>query len=93
MCSAMKTENGSSAAGRAIAHVAGKVAAVVGLYTAPAAAQSFSNTIFFGDSNSDLGRYLYLPEIKAGPLATGAAFTTNPGPEWTVVLARNSASW
>ena len=88
MCSAMKTENGSSAAGRAIARIAAMVAAVVGLYTAPAAAQSFSNTIFFGDSNSDSGRYLYLPEIKAGPLATGAAFTTNPGPEWTVALGQ-----
>jgi outer membrane lipase/esterase len=64
------------------------VAAVAGLYAAPATAQNFSNTIFFGDSNSDSGRYLYLPEIKPGPLASGGAFTTNPGPEWTVTLGQ-----
>ncbi|HEY2528277.1 MAG TPA: autotransporter domain-containing protein [Xanthobacteraceae bacterium] len=54
----------------------------------PAVAQNFSNTFFFGDSNSDSGRYLYLPEIIAGSLATGGAYTTNPGPEWTVALGQ-----
>ena len=82
----MKTKKGSSTAGRATARIA--LMAAVGVYAAPAAAQNFSNTIFFGDSNSDSGRYLYLPEIKGGPLATGAAFTTNPGPEWTVALGQ-----
>ena len=82
----MKTKNGSSTTGRMKVRIA--LMAAVGLYAVPAAAQNFSNTIFFGDSNSDSGRYLYLPEIKAGPLATGAAFTTNPGPEWTVALGQ-----
>jgi outer membrane lipase/esterase len=66
----------------------GLAMAVVGLYAVPATAQNFSNTIFFGDSNSDSGRYLYLPEIKGGSTATGPAFTTNPGPEWTVTLGQ-----
>ena len=53
-----------------------------------AAAQNFSNTFFFGDSNTDSGRYLYLgsPSSKAPP-GTGA-FTTNPGPEWSVALGQ-----
>lgn len=53
-----------------------------------AEAQNFSNTIFFGDSNSDSGRYLYLPVVKANPNSKAAvgAFTTNPGPEWSVAL-------
>ena len=65
------------------------VAAAVGFLAQPAAAQNFSNTIFFGDSNSDSGRYLYLPQTKGGTdFATGGAFTTNPGPEWTVALGQ-----
>ena len=81
-----RTKRESSIAGRAKARIA--LIAAMGLYAAPATAQNFSNTIFFGDSNSDSGRYRYLPEIIAGPLATGAAFTTNPGPEWTVALGQ-----
>ena len=43
---------------------------------------------FFGDSNSDSGRYLNLPEVKGNPatFATGGAYTTNPGPVWSVAL-------
>jgi outer membrane lipase/esterase len=53
----------------------------------PAQAQ-FSDIVFFGDSNTDSGRYLYLPEVKGNP-ATFAAFggyTTNPGPMWSTAL-------
>jgi outer membrane lipase/esterase len=66
------------------------LAAALGLLAQPATAQNFSNTLFFGDSNSDSGRYLYLPEVKGNPaiFATGGAFTTNPGPEWTVALGQ-----
>jgi len=51
-----------------------------------AQAQTFSNTIFFGDSNTDSGRYLYLsgPQGLAPPGA--GAYTTNPDPEWSVAL-------
>jgi outer membrane lipase/esterase len=53
----------------------------------PAHAQ-FSGIVFFGDSNTDSGRYLYLPEIKGNPatFASGGGYTTNPGPMWSVAL-------
>jgi outer membrane lipase/esterase len=53
----------------------------------PAHAQ-FSGIVFFGDSNTDSGRYLYLPEVKGNPatLATFGGFTTNPGPMWSTAL-------
>jgi outer membrane lipase/esterase len=76
-----------STASRTKALVAALAVAAV-LYAVPASAQKFTNTIFFGDSNSDSGRYLYLPETIPGALATGGAFTTNPGPEWTVALGQ-----
>ncbi len=52
-----------------------------------ALAQNYDQTIFFGDSSSDSGRYLYLKDGALGfaPPGTGA-FTTNPGPEWSVAL-------
>ena len=57
-----------------------------------ASAQNFSNAIFFGDSSSDSGRYLYLRPFPANPFSgapPGAgAFTTNPGPEWSVALGQ-----
>jgi outer membrane lipase/esterase len=77
----------SSAVGRTQQRVA-LLSVAAALYVAPASAQNFNNTIFFGDSNSDSGRYLYLPETIPGTLATGGAFTTNPGPEWTVALGK-----
>jgi outer membrane lipase/esterase len=50
-------------------------------------AQSFSSLVVFGDSNSDDGRYKYLPTTKTGTVATATAnngsFTTNPGQVWT----------
>ncbi|WP_375785655.1 autotransporter outer membrane beta-barrel domain-containing protein [Bradyrhizobium sp. Pha-3] len=65
-----------------------------------ASAQNFSNTVFFGDSTTDSGWFLYKP-LLAGPGAgappagfgTGLAppgagtWTTNPDPGWAQVLA------
>src|SRR5579871_5992736 len=53
----------------------------------PAHAQ-FNGVVFFGDSNTDSGRYLYLPEVKGNPatFATFGGFTTNPGPMWSTAL-------
>jgi outer membrane lipase/esterase len=54
---------------------------------APAHAQ-FSGIVFFGDSNTDSGRYLYLPEVKGDPTTFAAfgGYTTNPGPMWSTAL-------
>ena len=53
----------------------------------PARAQ-VSGIFFFGDSNSDSGRYLFLPQVVGNPatFATAGGYTTNPGPMWTVAL-------
>jgi len=53
----------------------------------PAQAQ-FAGITFFGDSNTDSGRYLYLPEVKGNPatFATFGGYTTNPGPMWSTAL-------
>jgi outer membrane lipase/esterase len=57
-----------------------------------AEAQQFSNTIFFGDSDTDSGQFLFKesqqgkPNSKAPP-GTGA-FTTNPDPIWSVILGQ-----
>ncbi|MBU3537414.1 autotransporter outer membrane beta-barrel domain-containing protein [Polynucleobacter sp. UK-Gri1-W3] len=58
------------------------------LFSGQAFAQSYSNLIIFGDSNSDSGRYKYIPSYTGGALATYGAFTTNPGAEWTVGLGQ-----
>ena len=58
------------------------------LFSGQAFAQSYSNLIIFGDSNSDSGRYKYIPSSTGGSLATYGAFTTNPGAEWTVGLGQ-----
>jgi len=42
------------------------VAAALLICGSPAHAQ-VSGIFFFGDSNSDSGRYLYLPEVKGNP--------------------------
>ncbi|MGB6538620.1 MAG: autotransporter domain-containing protein, partial [Xanthobacteraceae bacterium] len=72
------------------------IAAISMLLTASSAsAQSFSNTLFFGDSSSDSGRYLYVSPITGAPCpapgcapAGTGAYTTNPGPEWSVALGQ-----
>jgi outer membrane lipase/esterase len=58
--------------------------------------QTFTNTIFFGDSNTDNGRYLYLPQIKGnntfgtpGGFATAGGYTTNPDPMWSTLLGQH----
>ena len=61
------------------------------LFSGQALAQSYSNLFIFGDSGGDSGRYKYiLPPIAlpGGPLATYGAFTTNPGPVWSVGLGQ-----
>jgi outer membrane lipase/esterase len=56
----------------------------------PATAQTFSNTIFFGDSNSDSGRYFYLPQTKGGSnFANPGGFTTNPDPLWSQLIGQH----
>lgn len=66
----------------------------LGLFVAaPASAQNFSNTIFFGDSRTDSGFYLYKPWVPGNPLyglappGTGT-FTTNPGGGWASAFAQ-----
>ena len=62
-------------------------AAVVLACISPAQAQ-FSGIVFFGDSNTDSGRYFYLPSTKGNPatFATFGGFTTNPGPMWSTAI-------
>jgi outer membrane lipase/esterase len=60
--------------------VAGAVALA---FSVPAAAQFFSNTIFFGDSLLDAGSFK--PVLPPG---TGL-FTTNPGPVWVTPFGQN----
>jgi outer membrane lipase/esterase len=62
------------------------------LVAQPASSQNFSNIVFFGDSLTDSGRYLHLPAIignraSLAPPGTGA-YTTNPGPVWSVALGQ-----
>jgi len=61
------------------------------IVSGPAIAQTFSNTIFFGDSNTDNGRYLYLPSVKSNPatFASVGPYTTNPDPMWSVLLGQH----
>ena len=61
--------------------------ALLGLIT-PASAQTFSGIFFFGDSVTDSGRYLYLPKVVGDPatLATFGQHTTNPGPQYSILL-------
>src|SRR4051794_28252220 len=58
------------------------------LLSTQAGAQNFSGIIFFGDSNTDSGRYLYLPATKNNPatFATAGGYTTNPSPLWSNAL-------
>jgi outer membrane lipase/esterase len=62
----------------------------------PATAQTFSNTIFFGDSLTDTGWYLYKPFVSGTPpLPHGLGFatpgagtwTTNPDPGWAQIFS------
>ena len=55
-----------------------------------ASSQTFNNLVFFGDSASDSGRWLYLPRIIGDntTFATVGGFTTNPGAVWSVALGQ-----
>lgn len=67
------------------------IAALAILLCAPSVlAQSFSNAIFFGDSNTDNGRYRYVPQYTTGGsanvLATTGVYTTPGGLMWSAYL-------
>src|SRR5271168_2232949 len=48
----------------------------------------FNGVVFFGDSNTDSGRYLYLPATVGNPntIAKFGGYTTNPGPMWSTAI-------
>jgi outer membrane lipase/esterase len=60
------------------------------LLAEPAQAQSFTGMTFFGDSNTDNGRFKYVPQyttgVNAGALAKTGVFTTPGGDMWSVYL-------
>ena len=64
--------------------------AVIGLLAGfhGARAQSFSNTIFIGDSNSDNGRFKYLPDPMSGSTHATGIFTTSPDLMWSAALGQ-----
>jgi outer membrane lipase/esterase len=59
-------------------------------FSSSAIGQSYTNMIFFGDSNTDNGRYRYVPQYttgsSAGVLATTGIYTTPGGFMWSVYL-------
>ena len=64
------------------------LAAALALATAPAFAQTYSQTIFFGDSLTDSGHFRPVLIQVAGPQAAILGrFTTNPGLVWSEQLA------
>ena len=64
------------------------LATALALAAAPAMAQTYSQTIFFGDSLTDSGHYRPALVQLAGPSAAILGrFTTNPGLVWSEYLA------
>jgi outer membrane lipase/esterase len=64
------------------------LAAALALATAPVFAQTYSQTVFFGDSLTDSGFYRPFLVQNAGPSAAIVGrFTTNPGLVWSEYLA------
>ncbi|HEY0662333.1 MAG TPA: autotransporter domain-containing protein [Lysobacter sp.] len=64
------------------------LAAALALATTPALAQTYSQTVFFGDSLTDSGFYRPFLVEQAGPQAAILGrFTTNPGLVWAEYLA------
>src|SRR5687768_11377009 len=61
------------------------LAAALALAAVPAAAQTYSQTVFFGDSLTDAGYFRPLLPPQVQPV-TGQ-FTTNPGLVWSQYLA------
>ena len=59
--------------------------ATLALAAMPAAAQTYSQTVFFGDSLTDTGRYRGALTFVAGPNASLIGrFTTNPDSIWEI---------
>ncbi|MFD0739245.1 autotransporter domain-containing protein [Lysobacter koreensis] len=64
------------------------MAAALALAAAPALAQTYSQTVFFGDSLTDAGHFRPTLVQIAGPQAAVLGkFTTNPGLVWSEYLA------
>jgi len=64
------------------------LAAALALAAAPAFAQTYSQTVFFGDSLTDAGHFRPTLVQIAGPQAAVLGkFTTNPGLVWSEYLA------
>lgn len=64
------------------------LAAALALASVPAFAQTYSQTVFFGDSLTDSGFYRPFLVQNAGPgAAVVGRFTTNPGLVWSEYLA------
>jgi outer membrane lipase/esterase len=62
--------------------------AALALACAPAFAQTYSDTVFFGDSLTDSGFYRpFLVELGGPSAALTGRFTTNPGLVWSEYLA------
>lgn len=62
--------------------------AALALASAPAFAQTYSQTVFFGDSLTDSGFYRpFLVEVGGPTAALTGRFTTNPGLVWSEYLA------
>lgn len=72
---------------KALLHAGAACAVSICVLHGAAQAQSFSNTIFFGDSNTDSGRYLYLPGPQGLAPPGAGTYTTNPDPGWAASLA------
>lgn len=65
------------------------LAAALAFAAAPAYAQTYTQTIFFGDSLTDSGTFRPALVQQGGPLASVLGrFTTNPGPVWAEYLAQ-----
>lgn len=71
----------------------GCVLLLMGICAGPASAQKVSNLIFFGDSNTDGGRYSILPQFTTGPKANvlnlHGSYTTPGGLMWSQYLGQN----
>ncbi|WP_147652540.1 autotransporter domain-containing protein [Vulcaniibacterium gelatinicum] len=62
------------------------LACALALVFAPVAAQTYSQTVFFGDSLTDAG--FYRPILPPSAQAVTGRFTTNPGLVWAEFLAQ-----
>jgi outer membrane lipase/esterase len=66
------------------------LAAALAFASMPALAQTFTNTVFFGDSLTDSGFYRPFFASAVGPqTALAGKFTTNPGYVWSELFAQH----